>query len=68
MPRIVVNEGRCRGCALCAEMCPKGVIDAETHLNRDGYHPARMADSATCTGCAICALMCPHVAIERVYR
>jgi len=61
---VAVNEDRCKGCGLCAEFCPSGVLElrADT-LNSKGYHIVHMKYPEKCTGCAICAAMCPDVAL-----
>ncbi len=64
---IEVDERYCKGCEICAQACPKGLI----HMSQDrftakGYHPAELTGEG-CTGCAICALVCPEAAIT-VYR
>ena len=66
---IVIDQNRCKGCSLCTEECPKGVIEmAADFLNTMGYYPAMLIDpDGECTGCAICAVICPDVAIT-VYR
>jgi 2-oxoglutarate ferredoxin oxidoreductase subunit delta len=64
---IVVNELYCKGCELCVEACPKGVISmALDRLTLKGYHPAELSADG-CTGCNICAVVCPDAAIT-VYR
>lgn len=66
--RIVINEERCKGCALCTSVCPHDLIHMTNHISRIGYHPAEFVDlEGQCTGCALCARMCPDVAIT-VYR
>jgi 2-oxoglutarate ferredoxin oxidoreductase subunit delta len=67
--RIDIHSARCKGCQLCAQVCPQGVIVMETtQLNAKGYHTARYDESlGTCTGCALCAVVCPDVCIT-VYR
>jgi 2-oxoglutarate ferredoxin oxidoreductase subunit delta len=67
--RIVVDETRCKGCALCTTACPQDVIVlAAERLNIRGYHPVELMDrDGKCTGCALCAMMCPDAAIT-VYR
>ncbi|MFN2105821.1 MAG: 4Fe-4S binding protein [Candidatus Promineifilaceae bacterium] len=66
--RIVINQDRCKGCALCIETCPPGVIRFADHLNAMGYRPAELYDPAfQCTGCALCAMVCPDASIT-VYR
>lgn len=64
MPRMTVNEDRCKGCGLCVLFCPQKIIELQTHkLNARGYNPAIVTDMSKCTGCALCATMCPDVAI-----
>ena len=64
MPRIIVDETYCKGCGLCATVCPRGIIAlSEDRLTTKGYHPATLTDEAQCTGCKTCALICPDVAI-----
>jgi len=65
--RIVVNELYCKGCGLCVNVCPQGVITiAANRLTPKGYHPASQ-EIEGCTGCATCAIICPDSAIT-VYR
>ena len=64
MPTIIVNENICKGCELCIDACPRGlIILAEDKINSKGYHPAHLTDPEQCTGCRSCAMMCPDVAI-----
>jgi 2-oxoglutarate ferredoxin oxidoreductase subunit delta len=66
---IVVDEARCKGCALCASACPPALVRLDpARLNALGYHPAVLLDpEGRCSGCALCAVICPEAAI-RVYR
>jgi 2-oxoglutarate ferredoxin oxidoreductase subunit delta len=65
---IVIDENRCKGCALCVSVCPKQLIHMSDGFNPHGYRPARLMDPASeCTGCVLCATICPDVAIT-VYR
>ncbi|MGV8084449.1 MAG: ferredoxin family protein [Coriobacteriia bacterium] len=64
MPRITVDERYCKGCGLCADVCPRRIIVLDPEkMTAKGYHPATLTDESQCTGCATCALMCPDVAI-----
>lgn len=68
--KVNFDRDRCKGCELCALVCPKHIIvmDADA-TNRKGYHPATVpAENADkCTGCASCAKMCPDsiITVER---
>lgn len=64
---VVIDEERCKGCGLCIESCPFGVLGFSGEYNSSGYNVATMVQPEKCTGCAICAQGCPDVAIE-VYR
>lgn len=65
--RIEVDEFYCKGCELCVEECPQGVLAlSKDHINVKGYHPAELIEKG-CTGCGICAVVCPEAAII-VYR
>lgn len=67
MPRIEVDEKRCKGCGLCVIACPFGVLALSDVFSSSGYYPAKMVEPEKCTGCTLCALVCPDVAIE-VYK
>lgn len=71
---ITIDETHCKGCELCASVCPRHLISTSDRINSLGYHPARFQQPEStdgkwkgCTGCAACALICPDTAIE-VYR
>jgi len=65
---ITVDEARCKGCALCVNVCPKKIILIADHFNPQGYRPAKLVDpTGFCTGCLLCSTVCPDVAIT-VYR
>lgn len=67
--KIVIDELRCKGCALCTVACPQELIKMSSELNKQGFLPAVITaeDMERCTGCTLCAQICPDVAIE-VYR
>ena len=68
MARIEVDETYCKGCGLCVDACPVGIVALDTErINAKGYHPAHLVDQPSCTGCTSCAQMCPDMAIT-VYR
>jgi 2-oxoglutarate ferredoxin oxidoreductase subunit delta len=67
MPKIEVDEKRCKACELCIVACPHQVIALSKNFSPTGFHPACMVKPEACTGCMLCAFVCPDVAIE-VYK
>ncbi|MCR4441548.1 MAG: 4Fe-4S binding protein [Peptococcaceae bacterium] len=63
MAKAVFQEELCKGCELCRNACPQGIIRLSEKINSLGYHPAQLTDQGKCTGCASCALMCPDIVI-----
>lgn len=64
MPKIEIDELRCKGCGLCTIACPNKCIVLSEQINNYGYTPAILGEAKyKCTGCALCAEMCPDVAI-----
>lgn len=50
-------EGRCKGCAICVEFCPKKVLSiSETEK-------VRIDKAEDCIYCGQCELRCPDFAI-----
>ena len=65
---VIIDEDRCKGCALCIPVCPKKILAfAEGRFNAKGYPPVMVTDADQCTGCALCAVVCPDV-VFTVYR
>ena len=64
--RVEFREDRCKGCMLCTEVCPTGIIQQSSRFNLKGYKvveigPEKMSE---CKGCAFCAMMCPDFCIN----
>jgi 2-oxoglutarate ferredoxin oxidoreductase subunit delta len=64
MPRIVINDERCKGCERCNNACPQKILSMSHQLNTRGYQYAVVVDQPRCIGCRMCAISCPDVAIE----
>ncbi|MBE7059967.1 MAG: 4Fe-4S dicluster domain-containing protein [Ruminococcaceae bacterium] len=64
MAKPIFKKDICKGCGLCVEVCPKGIVALATdEINIKGYHPAGVTDEEKCIGCAFCATMCPDCVI-----
>lgn len=64
MAKLTINENACKGCGLCVNACPKGLLAiTNDRLNEKGYHAVALTDEEKCVTCAICATMCPDVVI-----
>lgn len=65
MPRVIFDEERCKGCALCTLVCPKNiVVMTKDRMNSQGFAPATVVEMDKCIGCAACAKMCPDTVIR----
>ncbi len=64
MPRVHIERDRCKGCGLCIEHCPGGVLALAPEINQKGYFFAHTDRPDHCLGCRVCAIVCPDVAIE----
>lgn len=49
-----VNEDRCTGCGICADVCPEHAVSVDA---------AARIDPVKCLGCGACAHACPQEAI-----
>ncbi len=61
---MTFREERCKGCALCVEACPKGIIQLSKRFNAGGFNPAECVNEEACIACGFCARMCPDAVIE----
>ncbi len=67
--RVYIIEDRCKGCELCVEYCPRGVLRMSAEFNIKGYHPPELVDESLCVNCHFCEVICPEFAIFSVeYR
>lgn len=64
MGHLAIDAVRCKGCGLCIDACPRGLIRRSGELNEKGYEFVVLSDSGQCTGCSMCAVACPDQGIE----
>lgn len=67
MARITIDIEKCKGCFLCVDVCPKGLIKPGDNLNKKGVNPVKFLENGECVGCCFCAMICPDCCIE-VYK
>jgi len=60
MVRIEIREEACRGCEMCADVCPTQVIAHDA-----GRRKARVQAPEDCIACLSCAYLCPSGAIQQ---
>ena len=68
MAKLTFKEELCKGCGLCVNACPKGILAlAQDRLNQKGHTPVELTKPEDCVGCASCAIMCPDcvITVER---
>ena len=63
LSRVVILEERCKGCGLCVEYCPRGVLEMSDRFNKKGYHPPDAVLPDRCVGCDFCEEVCPEFAV-----
>jgi len=54
----------CKGCEICAEVCPKGVLRMEVATDRWEGSVVEIVDIGACNACMLCEHQCPDFAIE----
>ena len=63
MAKLTIARETCKGCGLCADVCPRHLLAMGKEINTRGYHPIEITDQEQCIGCAFCARMCPDAVI-----
>lgn len=63
---VTIDEDRCKGCVLCIDACPPGVLEmTTTTVNAMGFRFPILYPG--CTGCQACVEVCPDFVFE-VYK
>ncbi len=63
---LVIDVEACKGCQLCIDACPPGVlVMTQDEVNDRGYHYPLLRPG--CTGCQACSQICPDFVFQ-VYK
>ena len=54
---IYINKDWCKGCELCIDNCPRGVLGKELMI-------AAVINEEKCVNCGVCEDICPDFAIH----
>lgn len=68
MAKLTFKEELCKGCGLCVNACPKGLLAlSQNRLNQKGHTPVELTKPEECVGCGSCYIMCPDcvITVER---
>ncbi len=63
--KVILHLERCKGCYLCASVCPTKAITSSGELGVKGYVTIKV-DQDKCVQCGSCYKMCPDYVIEVV--
>jgi 2-oxoglutarate ferredoxin oxidoreductase subunit delta len=58
-PTVVLDQDLCKGCGLCIDVCPPGVLRQDARLNHLGFHPVAYL-GRWCNACGLCFFACPE--------
>jgi 2-oxoglutarate ferredoxin oxidoreductase subunit delta len=58
------NQAKCKGCQLCIQACPLGLLKQSDKMNALGQLPVMIEEQEKCIGCASCAKTCPDCVIS----
>jgi 2-oxoglutarate ferredoxin oxidoreductase subunit delta len=62
---VVIDVEACKGCELCIDACPPGVLEMGELVNDRGYRYPLLRPG--CTGCKACSQICPDFVFQ-VYK
>jgi 2-oxoglutarate ferredoxin oxidoreductase subunit delta len=62
---VVIDVEACKGCELCIDACPPGVLAMGEDVNARGYRYPVLVPG--CTGCKACSQICPDFVFQ-VYK
>jgi len=66
--QVFLIPERCKGCGICVQFCPLGLLYDSSTTNDKGYHLPKIKPEkeGSCVNCEFCSLVCPEFAIYTV--
>lgn len=61
--RVHIHKERCKGCAICVEVCQTGVLVLSDEKNEQDYPIPLVTAAEDCINCRLCEMFCPDFAI-----
>ena len=61
---VTIYRHYCKGCEICAEICPKDVLRMAVATDRWEGTIVEIVDIDSCNACMLCEYQCPDFAIE----
>lgn len=68
MAEVKLDTSRCKGCFLCASVCPKKFLIPSDELGPKGFGLIKKDDTKECIGCSSCYKVCPDYCIEIIEK
>jgi len=65
---IEINQGWCKGCYICIEVCPQEVLGKSNIISDKGFFQVSVINVESCKGCRECEYFCPDHAIKIAKR
>ncbi len=62
--RIEIDKALCKGCQICAEVCPRDVLVMADAPDKWEGTLADIKNIDACTACMLCEIECPDFAIR----
>jgi len=61
--QVFILKERCKGCAICVEICQAEVLELSEEKNIHGYLIPLVIHPEACLNCGLCEMFCPDFAI-----